>query len=196
MKVFVVYAHPSEDSFTRHVRDIFIEGLGDAGHEHVLSDLYRMGFDADLSEAEYLREAYYRESMPLPHDVFAEQEKVNGSDAIAFVYPVFWTEAPAKLVGWFDRVWTYGFAYGARSMKQLEKGLALCVAGHTAESLEAFGHLESMKNVMLSDRLGDRVKQKELIVLDGMSRANEALRERNWDRHLETSYRAGRHLCK
>ena len=26
MKAFVVYCHPSEDSFTRHVRDSFIKG--------------------------------------------------------------------------------------------------------------------------------------------------------------------------
>lgn len=40
MKVFIVYCHPSEDSFTRHVRDAFIRGIVDAGHEYVLSDLY------------------------------------------------------------------------------------------------------------------------------------------------------------
>jgi hypothetical protein len=34
MKVFIVYAHPSEDSFTRHIRDAFIEGLKSAGHEY------------------------------------------------------------------------------------------------------------------------------------------------------------------
>lgn len=31
-----------------------------------------------------------------------EQEKIQNSDAIVFIYPIFWTEAPAKLVGWFD----------------------------------------------------------------------------------------------
>ena len=40
MKAFIVYCHPSEDSFTRCVRDAFIRGLEDAGHEYVLSDLY------------------------------------------------------------------------------------------------------------------------------------------------------------
>ncbi|MGE5605893.1 MAG: hypothetical protein ACM3YE_09395 [Bacteroidota bacterium] len=31
MHVFIVYAHPSEDSFTRAVRDEFIRGLENAG---------------------------------------------------------------------------------------------------------------------------------------------------------------------
>ena len=99
MNVFIVYAHPSEDSFTRHVRDEFIMGLEAAGHSYVLSDLYKMGFQTDMSEAEYLREANFRLETPLPDDVIAEQDKINSCDAIVFIYPVFWTEAPAKLVG-------------------------------------------------------------------------------------------------
>lgn len=65
------------------------------------------------------RDAYYRNTSDVASDVLAEQEKINRSDAIAFIYPVFWTEAPAKLVGWFDRVWTYGYAYGDKTMKLL-----------------------------------------------------------------------------
>jgi NAD(P)H dehydrogenase (quinone) len=55
-----------------------------------------------------------------------------------------------------------------------------------------YAHLESMKTVMLGDRLYDRVKRKEFILLDGMARQDANLRERNWHKHLETSYRAGR----
>ena len=56
MKVFVVYCHPSEDSFTRHVRDAFIKGVVDSGHDYELSDLYKMNFQADMTEKEYLRD--------------------------------------------------------------------------------------------------------------------------------------------
>ena len=63
MKVFVVYCHPSEDSFTRHVRDNFIQGILDSGNEYVLSDLYKMDFKTDMTEAEYLRDAYYNEEL-------------------------------------------------------------------------------------------------------------------------------------
>jgi NAD(P)H dehydrogenase (quinone) len=191
MQIFIVYAHPSDDSLTRHVRDRFIEGLTSAGHRHIISDLYRMNFKTDMSEAEYLREAYYRSELPLPADVQAEQEKINSSGAVVFIYPVFWTEAPAKLVGWFDRVWTYGFAYGKnRTMKQLEKGLVLCVAGNTMEYFHETGLLDSMQRVMLQDRLFDRVKTKEMIVLDAASRELES-RKANWDQHLKRAFDAG-----
>ncbi|MDR2029647.1 MAG: NAD(P)H-dependent oxidoreductase [Treponema sp.] len=195
MRVFIVYAHPSEDSFTRHVRDSFIRGLESGGHSYILSDLYKMRFSSDMSEGEYLREAYYREELPVPDEVRAEQEKINGSDAIVFIYPVFWTEAPAKLVGWFDRVWTYGFAYGNRTMKQLEKGLIICVAGNTMEYFERTGLLKAMEQVMLQDRLFDRVKAREMLVLDAASRELPQ-RQALWDSHLRRAFEAGRDLGK
>jgi len=195
MKVFIVYCHPSEDSFTRHVRDAFIRGVVDAGHEYVLSDLYAMGFRTDMSEQEYLRDANYTTEPPLAADVLAEQAKINGADALAFIYPVFWTEAPAKLVGWFDRVWTYGFAYGERTMKTLDKALFLVTAGNKMERLLQFGLLDSMKKVMLGDRLFNRVRTSDFVVFDGMTKKLESRLE-NWDANLQTAYRKGRDLFK
>ena len=194
MKVLIVYAHPSDDSLTRHVKDSFISGLEAAGHSYVLSDLYQMGFCSDMSEAEYLRESNYREELPVPDDIVLEQKKINDSDSIVFIYPVFWTEAPAKLVGWFDRVWTYGFAYGNRRMKQLEKGLVICIAGHSLQNLKEYGHYDSMKTVMLGDRLFDRVKEKDFIVLDSTTKFDMEKRIENWDKHLKTAFEAGRTL--
>ena len=193
MKVFIVYCHPSEDSFTRHVRDAFIRGIVDAGHEYVLSDLYAMGFRTDMSEQEYLRDANYTTELPLAADVLAEQAKVNSADAVAFIYPVFWTEAPAKLVGWFDRVWTYGFAYGERTMKTLDKALFLVTAGNKMERLVQFGLLDSMKKVMLGDRLFNRVRTSDFVVFDGMTKKLDS-RQENWDTNLQTAYEKGRDL--
>ena len=191
MKVFIVYCHPSDDSLTRYIRDSFIRGLESKNHTYVLSDLYKMNFKTDMSEAEYSREAYYRRELRIPDDILAEQEKINASDVIVFIYPVFWSEAPAKLVGWFDRVWTFGFAYGDnRTMKQLEKALVLVSAGNTLEYFQRTGIGEAMKKVFLEDRLFDRVKQKEMIIFDATSRE---LKERklNWDAHLKRAFDAG-----
>jgi len=191
MRVFIVYAHPSEDSFTRQIKDSFIAGLESAGHCYTLSDLYKMNFTADMSEAEYLREAYYRRELPVPADVAAEQEKINSSDAIAFIFPLFWSDAPAKLVGWFSRVWTFGFAYGEnRAMKQLEKALVICSAGNTMEYFQNTGIGGALEKVMLDDRLADRVKHKELIIIDGTSREKPS-REENAKIHLERVFQAG-----
>lgn len=193
MKAFIVYCHPSEDSFTSHVRDSFIKGIVDSGNEYIISDLYKMNFKTDMSEKEYLRDSNYRETPELEEDVLAEQEKINWADAIVFIYPVFWTEAPAKLVGWFDRVWSYGFAYGNKTMKLLDKALILCTAGNEKEKLEQFGLIDAMKKVMFSDRLFNRVKEEDFEVFGGMSKGTET-RERDWDKNLQIAYERGKSL--
>lgn len=193
MKVFIVYCHPSEDSFTRNVRDSFIKGVVDSGNEYILSDLYKMNFQTDMSEKEYLRDSNYINSNDLEEDVLLEQQKINSSDAIVFIYPVFWTEAPAKLVGWFDRVWSYGFAYGEKTMKLLDKGMFLCTAGNKKEDLEQYNLIYSMKKVMIGDRLFNRVKDTEFIVFDDMSKGSKSRKE-NWDKNLEFAYEKGKSI--
>ena len=193
MKVFIVYCHPSEDSFTRNIRDAFIKGITDGGNEYVMSDLYAMDFKSDITEDQYLRDANYKNTPFAEEDVLAEHEKINSADAIAFIYPVFWTEAPAKLVGWFDRVWSYGFAYGDKKMKMMDKAMILCSAGNPIEKLEQFGLLAGMKKVMFGDRLFNRAKQMEFVVFDGTSREKET-RENNWDSNLEKAYEKGKNF--
>ena len=186
--VHVVYCHPSPSSFTAQVRDELLAGLANAGHTASVSDLYAMGFATDLTEDEYRRDAYYSLDPPVAPDVLAEQQKVNAADALVFVYPVFWTEAPAKLVGWFDRVWRFGFAYGregsALPMKTLDRALFLAIAGHDEDDLAAQGRLASMRNVMLDDRIHDRARVKDLVVLGGTDHHDPARREANIARHL------------
>ncbi len=171
----------------------FCEGIKDAGNEYVISDLYRLHFNPVMSEQEYQRDAYYRKEPAPADDVLAEQAKINAADAIAFIYPVFWTEAPAMLVGWFDRVWTYGFAYGDKTMKVLEKTVILCSAGNPIERLEETGLLESMKKVMLGDRLNERAKKLDFIVFDNTSREFE-YRTQNWERNIQKAYEIGKHF--
>lgn len=192
MKVFVVYCHPSENSFTHKVYEQFKEGLASAGHEVVVSDLYKMNFRTDISEEEYLRETYYRADESVPKDVATEQEKIQSSDAIVFIYPVFWTEAPAKLVGWFDRVWTTGFAYSpSPQMKTLDKALVIACAGKSMESLTEVGEKQAMETVMLGDRIRERAKQKEMVILDGITNWNEEKKCRLMPEHLKKAYELG-----
>ena len=75
MKVFIVYCHPCENSFTNEVFHNFVAGLNVAGHECIVSDLYKMNFITDISEEEYLRETHYKAEQLLPEDVLLEQKK-------------------------------------------------------------------------------------------------------------------------
>ena len=192
MKVFVVYCHPSRSSFTFEVFNRFCSGLADAGHETVVSDLYDMDFRTDMTEEEYLRETWYRSDLPLPVDVAAEQEKLQSCDAVVFIYPVFWTEAPAKLVGWFDRVWTTGFAYSPEpSMKKLDKALCIACAGKTMQSLEETGERQAMETVMLGDRIRDRAADRQLVIFDRITHWDEEERSKAAEEHYAAAYRLG-----
>lgn len=171
----------------------FIRGILDSGNTCTVSDLYALDFDGDITEAEYLRDANYRDTGECPPEIRAEQDRINNSDALVFVYPVFWTESPAKLKGWFDRVWSFGFAYGAnRRMKTLPTGLVMCCAGHSIETLEQFGYLESMKKVMLNDRLNDRAQRREFVVYDETS--HEKITPEKRAQYVEDAYSRGVNL--
>jgi hypothetical protein len=47
---------------------------------------------------------------------------------------------------------------------------------------------------MLNDRLHDRAKTKELVILDGTSKFNPTLRKSNWEDHLKTAFDSAMNL--
>ncbi len=206
MKVYIVYAHPSRESFTWQVLQSFTGGLEEADHEYEVGDLYEMGFRADMDLEQYKRETGGDPDAPVPDDVRAEQEKLGRADTLALIFPLWWSDCPSKLKGWFDRVFTYGFAYvysdtdgadpGANdsdgkvthitSKLDLAKAIVICPAGHPVEHLEETGIAESMRRIMIEDRLlGVGVKEASLEILGGQALGDDSLRERNLERAFE-----------
>lgn len=173
MKVQIIYCHPSDKSYTHEVLTLLQSKLTEEVFDVEISDLYAMGFKTDMSEEEYEREGFAKIELPIPQDVREEQRKIEAADCLIFLYPVWWSDCPAKLKGWFDRVYSVGYAYGYKDNQRLEKmekvkyGLVLCTAGHPNEYLKEIGIAESMRNVMIDDRLGMRFEHKEMIILGG-----------------------------
>jgi NAD(P)H dehydrogenase (quinone) len=167
-------------------------GLKEAGHSYEIADLYEMGFQSEMDETQYFRETSGSPALPVPSDVEAEQAKINRARGLAFIYPVWWSDCPAKLKGWFDRVLTCGYAYvydenGARGTQMsIEKALVLCSAGHTGGHLEETGIADSMRRIMLNDRLlGVGVKHAYMEILGGMMPLDNTYRDRNLHRAYE-----------
>ncbi|MBN1287382.1 MAG: NAD(P)H-dependent oxidoreductase [Anaerolineae bacterium] len=196
MHIYIVYAHPSDQSFTYAALGEFTRGLADAGHTFEVGDLYRMNFAPLLDPAQYRREMDYDAGAPLPGDVQAEHAKIEKAEGLAFVYPVWWGDCPAILKGWFDRVWCYGYIYELDDsgkfvplLGRIKKALALCAMGDAPEFSEAHGIIASMRRIMLTNRLASAgIPATDLVILGGMTRADEALRRRN----LQEAYRQGR----
>ncbi|GHT70620.1 flavodoxin family protein [Bacteroidia bacterium] len=174
MNILIIYAHPSNKSFTYKVLQILLKALNMSNHQVEVSDLYKMKFQSDMTEEEYEREGFAKTELPLSEDVIAEHRKIDWADCIVFLYPVWWSDCPAKMKGWFDRVYSAGYAYGYSQngekvikMKHIKLGLVICTAGHPNDFLEETGIAGSMRNVMLDDRLGVRFEKKEMIILGG-----------------------------
>ena len=197
MHVYILFAHPAQNSFSRAVLAEFTRGLQAAQHTYQVGDLYQMAFQSEMSADEYRREVQANPDAPVPPDVKAEQEKIQRAEALAFIYPLWWSDCPAKLKGWFDRVFTHGYAYfynadGDRSTQiNIEKAIVICSAGHTAAHLEEIGIAESMRRVMLNDRLlGVGVNTATMEILGGMMPHDNTFRQQN----LEKAFWLGRNF--
>ena len=171
MNILIVYSHPSEDSYTFRIFKRLKEMLENQNWDVQVSDLYADHFNCILTAEEYLREGMKNPELPIPEDVLDEQKKIERADCVIFIYPVWWSDCPAILKGWFDRVFSVGYAYGHSSqlakMKTIKYGVVICTAGHSNELLDDTGITQSMKMVMLEDRMGHRFKQKEMFILGG-----------------------------
>lgn len=125
------------------------------------------------------------------------KKKINRANVLVFIYPVWWSDCPAKLKGWFDRVYTLGYAYSyengehAQSKIKIKKALIICPAGHSIEYLEEIGIAESMRKIMINDRLlGVGVQEAKMIILGGMVSKESKVREEN----LEKAYYLGKNI--
>ncbi len=116
-KVHIVYAHPSKKSITHEIKEGYIQGLTEYGIEYTLIDLFESNFNPDITEEEYLRENN-NIFLPLSYEIMLEQERINNADILTFRFSLFRMDAPAKLVGYFARVFTKGFKY-SHEWKQL-----------------------------------------------------------------------------
>ena len=199
MHVYIVFAHPSKQSFTGDVLAEFCRGLEDGGHSYEIGDLYEMDFRTDMSLDEYNREMNVygnRPELPVPSDVQAEHAKIEKADGLVFIFPNWWSDCPAKLKGWFERVCVCGYTYVYEneeypmSKLEIDRALVLCTAGHTCEHLEETGIAASMRRIYLNDRLRPEigVAQADMVVLGGMGEGGERIKQRN----LARAYQLGK----
>jgi len=171
MNILIVYSHPSEKSYTFQILQKLKSEISKQNWNLEISDLYAIDFQSDMSAEEYEREGFAKTRLPISADVLTEHEKIEKADCIIFLYPVWWSDCPAKLKGWFDRVYAIGYAYGQnetfKKMKTIPLGLVICTAGHPNEFLEEINMAQSMQTIMLDDRLGKRFDNKEMLILGG-----------------------------
>lgn len=115
-----VSAHPDAHSLTATLRDNGIDHLRAGGHEVVESDLYAMRWNPVLADDDLgpraegplaARQKAAALGGTLSADIREEQAKLRDADTVVLQFPLWWYGMPAILKGWFDRVFTAGFAF-------------------------------------------------------------------------------------
>jgi NAD(P)H dehydrogenase (quinone) len=107
MNVLIVFTHPKRECFNRKLLNAVISGLEAAGHEYQVADLYAENFQPAMIEEDFAQ----FDRKPMPPEILAEQKRVEWSDAVIFIFPLWWWSVPAMLKGWIDRVVSYGWAW-------------------------------------------------------------------------------------
>ncbi|MGE3747112.1 MAG: NAD(P)H-dependent oxidoreductase [Sphingomonadaceae bacterium] len=148
-KHVVILCHPDENSFNASVASTYCETVGKIGHEAVLRDLYRIGFDPVLK----LTEQPGRPDFQLGEDVARELDLIQGADAFVLIYPIWFGTPPAMMKGYVERVFGSGFSHRAVRARQFHpmmsgsRLLSFTSSGTTKQWLEEQGAWRSLRQL-------------------------------------------------
>ena len=100
-KIFLVYGHYNKHSFNASIKDTFIETIKKNGHSVDIVDLYQEKFDPVFSGEE-------------PDEkVLDHRKRIEDSDVIVLIAPIWNFRMPAIVEGWIDKVlappWAFKF---------------------------------------------------------------------------------------
>lgn len=99
----IIYAHPDKNSFNHGVLEGVKAAFEKKNMPYQVIDLYEMNYNP-VATNEEIRGKNSEETI-------AFQKQIKAATNIIFIFPVFWFRAPAILEGFFDKVFTPGFAY-------------------------------------------------------------------------------------
>jgi putative NADPH-quinone reductase len=105
MKASIILAHPNPKSFNHAIAAVARDAFERAGWGVNYHDLYAERFDPLLPAEELVRDA------KLPAEIRRHCDEIVSADAIVVVHPNWWSQPPAMLRGWQDRVLRMGIAY-------------------------------------------------------------------------------------
>ena len=135
-KIFLVYGHYNEKSFNASIKNTFIESAKEKGHQVDLVDLYKEKFNP-----------VYAGEKP-DEVVLNHQKRIEKSDVIVLIAPIWNFRMPAILEGWIDKVlappWAFKFkklfgnyGYPIGNLKG-KKAIVFCTYGSPQFAIRTF----------------------------------------------------------
>lgn len=105
MKCSLILGHPAPGSFNHAIADCVEAQLLHSGHTVWRHDLQAEHFDPVTPPAELAKDAV------LPPVIEQHCREIGEADGIIIIHPNWWSQPPAILKGWVDRVLRQGRAY-------------------------------------------------------------------------------------
>ena len=135
-KVFLVYGHYNDKSFNAAIKEEFINTVKENGNEVDVVDLYKEKFNP-----------VYAGEKP-DEIVLDHQKRIEASDVIVLIAPIWNFRMPAILEGWIDKVlappWAFTFkklignyGYPLGNLKN-KKAIIFCTYGSPRMAITTF----------------------------------------------------------
>lgn len=112
MKILVIVGHPAKESFNKAMAINYVEEAERNGHEVDIIHLSELEINLNMTGRDVDIE---------PEFVAATQQKISHAEHIAWFFPVWWADVPAKLKAFFDLVFASGFAFKYLESKRYVK---------------------------------------------------------------------------
>jgi NAD(P)H dehydrogenase (quinone) len=145
MKVLEILCNPRPGSYNLALAASARQKLESLGHDVLMHDLYKEGFDPVLEAPELTR------GFSLEGPVQVHCRELAAADGLLVFHPDWWGQPPAVLKGWIDRVFRQGVAYdlegdefvekGWKSLLTGKKGLVFCTSDAPEDSAKTLEEL-------------------------------------------------------
>lgn len=150
MKTLIILAHPSENSFNAAICHKAKDHMeSNKEYKVKIRDLYKLSFNPILTEDNHT--TFFQDK--LSEEIQLEQSEISWADNLIFVFPTWWCGMPAILKGYFDRVFTNGFAFRytdgeADGLLKGKKAVVFQTTSQTEEFMKPSQLVSSMETVM------------------------------------------------
>ena len=108
----IIFAHPWHGSFNKAILDTVITKVANECEYYHVIDLNKDGFNPVMTESEL---ALFAKGEFLDPLVRKYQQALKETNRLIFIFPLWWSDVPAILKGFFDKVMLKNFAYTATS---------------------------------------------------------------------------------
>lgn len=131
-RILVLDGHPDDASFCRSLGEAYERGATAAGAEVRRCIVARLAFSPNLKFG-------YQRRTELEPDLVEVQKDILWAQHIVVVHPVWWSDLPALLRGFIERVFLPGFAFKYREGSALWDKLLQGKTGHIVYTQDAPG---------------------------------------------------------